>query len=417
MADERAPGLTRRSWLAAAATLPAAAAAAPAVAGAVGSATALPATDQFPDIQGVYLDAGSVHPFSVGARESVRLYLESRAMNGGPEGYDFAPLRQSVLERFAGLINATPAEVAYVQSTSAGEQLAVSALGIPEVGGRIVTDALHFFGSFHLYAELERAGMEVVILPMRENRILMSDMEAAVNDRTRLVALSAVSTINGFQHDLKAVCDLAHAHGAHVYVDAVHAIGAVPFDVRATGVDLVASSSYKWLMGDMGLGFLYARADLIPRLRRPQAGYQQLAAFSSHAYPHDPPGPRMFETRARDDASGLFAMGTFTNTGLAHLDWSLDYIQSLGVETIQAWRQPAIERARAELPRLGFEPMTPEDSTSPLVAFAYKDARQAFGDRLQRAGVRVTLGAHRLRVSASVFNTPADVDRLVEALA
>src|SRR5690606_13422537 len=143
------------------------------------------------------------------------------------------------------------------------------ALGIPEAGGRIVTDALHFFGSFHLYAELERAGMEVVILPMHENRIRMSDMEAAVNDRTRLVAVSAISTINGFQHDLKAVADLAHAHGAHVYVDAVHAVGAVPFDVRATGVDLVATSSYKWLMGDMGLGFLYARADLIPRLRRP----------------------------------------------------------------------------------------------------------------------------------------------------
>lgn len=414
-------GLTRRTWLAASAALPAATAVASGATAA--PASILPSPDsslggaQFPDIQGTYLDAGSVHPFSVGAREAVKRYLDSRAMNGRPEGYEFSPLRQSVLARFAALINATPGEVAYVQSTSAGEQMAVTALGLPEAGGRIVTDALHFFGSFHLYNELERAGMEVVILPIRDGRILMSDMEAAVNDRTRLVAVSAISTVNGFQHDLKAVCDLAHAHGARVYVDAVHAVGSTPIDVRATGVDLLATSSYKWLMGDMGLGFIYARADLIPHLKRPQAGYQQVAAFASHAYPYDPPGDRPFVTRARDDATGLFAMGTFSNTGVAHLDWSLDYIQGLGVEAIQAWRQPIIERARRELPRLGFEPMTPEDSTAPLIAFAYKDARQTFGERLKHAGVQVTLGAHRLRVSASVFNTPADIDRLLEALA
>lgn len=414
-------GLTRRTWLAASAALPAATAVASGATAAPASILPSPASSlggaQFPDIQGTYLDAGSVHPFSVGAREAVKRYLDSRAMNGRPEGYEFGPLRQSVLARFAALINATPGEVAYVQSTSAGEQMAVTALGLPEAGGRIVTDALHFFGSFHLYNELERAGMEVVILPIRDGRILMSDMEAAVNDRTRLVAVSAISTVNGFQHDLKAVCDLAHAHGARVYVDAVHAVGSTPIDVRATGVDLLATSSYKWLMGDMGLGFVYARADLIPHLKRPQAGYQQVAAFASHAYPYDPPGDRPFVTRARDDATGLFAMGTFSNTGVAHLDWSLDYIQGLGVEAIQAWRQPIIERARRELPSLGFEPMTPEDSTGPLIAFAYKDARQTFGERLKRAGVQVTLGAHRLRVSASVFNTPADIDRLLEALA
>lgn len=412
-------GLTRRTWLAASAALPAAASV---QVGAVqASASALTASslggDQFPDVRGTYLDAGSVHPFSLGAREAVKRYLDSRAMDGRAEDYQFGPMRQTVLGRFAALINAAPREVAYIQSTSAGEQMAVTALGLPEAGGRILTDALHFFGSFHLYNELERAGMEVVVLPIRDGRILMSDMEAAVNDRTRLVAVSAISTVNGFQHDLKAVCDLAHAHGARVYVDAVHAVGSTPIDVRATGVDLLATSSYKWLMGDMGLGFIYARADLIPHLKRPQAGYQQLAAFSSHAYPYDPPGGRPFVTRARDDATGLFAMGTFSNTGVAHLDWSLDYIQGLGVEAIQAWRQPIIERARRELPRLGFEPMTPEDSTGPLIAFAYKDARQTFGERLKRAGVQVTLGAHRLRVSASVFNTPADIDRLLEALA
>jgi hypothetical protein len=56
---------------------------------------------------------------------------------------------------------------------------------------------------------------------------------------------------NGFEHDLKAVCDLAHSRGAKVYADAGQAVGAVPVDVRASGVDFLACSSYKWLMGDI----------------------------------------------------------------------------------------------------------------------------------------------------------------------
>ena len=419
MKNEGTHGYTRRDWLGVAAALPAV--------GAAGSAAAFPASngpvmngslgaDQFPDIAGTYLDAGSVHPFAKGAREAVKRFLDSRAMNGADPTYSFGPLRQTVLDRFARLINASAREVAYVQSTSAGEQLFINALDIPRVGGRIVTDALHFFGSFHLYNELEKAGMEVVVLPMREGRIRMSDMETAMNGQTRLVAVSAISTINGFQHDLKAVADLAHAYGAKAYVDAVHALGAVPFDVKATGIDMLATASYKWLMGDMGLGFVYVREDLIPQLKRPQAGYQQLAAFSSHAHPYDPPGERPFVTRARDDATGLFAMGTFSNTGVAHLDWSLDYLDQLGVANIQAYRQPIIDYARAEIPRLGFEPITPEDSTGPLVAFAKKDARALHSEALKAAGVQTTLGANRLRVSVSVFNTKADIDRLLEAL-
>lgn len=401
-------GLTRRACLGAAAGVP--------LAASLAGPAALPAHEEFADVAGVYLNSGSVHPFARGARRAVRTYLDSRAMSGDGD-YSIGPRRASVMEAFARLINAETRELAYIQSTSAGEQMAVRALGLPERGGRIVTDALHFFGSFHLYQELERAGMEVVIVRPRENRIWMEDLEAAMNDETRLVAISAISTINGFQHDLKAVADLAHAYGAHIYVDAIHAVGAVPVDMRASGVDFLSTASYKWLMGDMGLGFMYARGDLIPQLQRPRAGYYQIAAFESHVYPYDEPGERAFEIEARDDAQGLFAMGTYSNTGVAHLDWSLDFIHTLGVEAIQAYRQPIIEHARRELPRLGLEPMTPEDSTGPLISFAKRDARSVYGERLREAGVDVSLSFNRLRVSVSVFNTVEDVDRLVEALA
>jgi selenocysteine lyase/cysteine desulfurase len=368
--------------------------------------TALPVLEEFPTVRGVHLNGGAVHPPPAGAIRAMEDYIHS-----GQRGDSAA-----VIAAFGRLINADPGELAYVQSTTMGENMVVRALGLPQKGGRIVTDALHFYGSFYIYNELEKAGMEVIVVPFRDNRIRMDDLEAAVNGHTRLVALSAISTVNGFQHDLGAVTKLAHAHGALVYVDAIHALGTVPLDVKATNIDFLASSTYKWLMGDMGTGFLYVRADLIPSLERPHYGYAQVSHFSSHALPYDTPGERPFVTRPREDAAGLFAGATMANDGIVRLGYTLPWLERIGIENIQRWRQPMVEHARRELPRLGLEPMTPEDSTGPILTFTHPDARAAFGDNLRDAGIQVALTPHRMRLSFSIYNSIEDVDRLINAL-
>jgi selenocysteine lyase/cysteine desulfurase len=258
--------------------------------------------------------------------------------------------------------------------------------------------------------------MEVVWLKPRDGqRIAMDDIEKAIDGETKLVSLSLVSTINGFQHDLKRVCEIAHAKGAMVYADIVHAAGAVPVDVKESGVDFAACASYKWLMGDFGLGFLYARADRLEHLTRSQFGYYQLEGFQTHVYPFDPPGTTVADCTPRKDATGHFATGTTSGAGEAQLDYSLDFIQQLGVSNIQAHRSRLLAHARRELVRLGYQPMTPEESTGPLLTFAYRDASK-LSDRLDRAKVKITLSRNRFRIAPSVFNDMADIDRLIEAL-
>ena len=93
----------------------------------------------------------------------------------------------------------------------------------------------------------------------------------------------------------------------------------------------------------------------------------------------------------------------------------MPYIRKLGVENIQAYRQPLLKRLHEEMPRLGFDPMTPPESRSALVSFAIKDYRPILA-RLERAKVNVRLARHWLRVSPSVFNDLKDIDHLLEAL-
>ncbi|MGF7156356.1 aminotransferase class V-fold PLP-dependent enzyme [Novosphingobium gossypii] len=408
----RTTGMTRRGVLAVAGAVPMVPIAARA------AVAARPV--QFPDraafapsVAG-YLDSGTMHPIPLGARAAVQRYLDQRV---GMEGhYPTDEVEKRVKENFARLINATPEELAFVQSTTAGEQLVIEALDFPRGGGRIVTDTLHFFGSFYLYEELARQGVNVAWLRPEGGRISVEAYERAITSGTRLVALSLVSTYNGFEHDLKRICDIAHARGALVYADIIHAAGTIPIDVRASGVDFAASASYKWLMGDFGLGFLYARADLREKLKRTHFGYYQLAGFAPHVYPFDPPGESIADTTPRGDMEGMFAGGTRSHTVLAQLDWSLNYILGLGIDRMVAHRLPLLARLRKGLADKGYAIATPEGSRTPLVTCALEGAYAKLSEPLKAANVRITLSRNRFRVCPSVFNDEQDIDRLLAAL-
>ena len=364
-----------------------------------------------------YINGAYMHPLPSAAVEAVRQHAERRSRPGGIAAPGNAALVKAVKEQFAALINAKPSEISFIPNTSTGENLVVNGLGIVGSGGNVVTDALHFDGAIlHLQALQRNHGLDLRIAMPRDGRIELRELERLADKKTKLIEVSLVAMYNGFQHDLKAVCDLAHAHGAYVYADIVQAAGATPIDVRASGVDFCACSSFKWLMGDFGAGFLYARAELLERvIRRSQYGYHSASNIETHFLPYDPPAGTPFTWELGTDASATFEVGSYAYAPMAALGVSLPYIRQLGVENIEAHRQPLLERLRKEMPRLGFEPVTPPGTKSALLTFTVKERQPVF-ERLQKANINVRLGAHFMRVSPSVYNDLSDIDRLLEAL-
>jgi len=401
--------LTRRELLAGAAQL----AAAPAVQPSDGS---LPAWRDFAIPAGqTYLNSAFIHPIPVASAQAVSRYIETRTFSR--ERWSGDDLAVKVRAQFAALINAKPAEISLVESTSRGENLVVNGLGVPSNAGNVVTDALHFEGALVHLLELRKQGLDLRVVAPRDGRIVMADLERVVDRKTKLVELSLVSMYNGFQHDLKAVCDLAHAHGAYVYADIIQAAGAVPIDVRASGVDFAATATYKWLMGDFGLGFFYVREDLLGTvIARPHWSYRSAADVDIHLSPFDPESSSPVTWTPRNDASGYFELGTVANAVAAALSVSLPYIQRLGVAAIERYRQPMLKRLQEEMPRLGFTPATPPDSTSPIVTFASKDTREA-ARKLEAARVNVRVAPYWIRIAPSIYNDMHDVERLLDALA
>jgi len=410
--------LTRRAIIAAAS----AAALAPlATAGARQSAdgfdpsSPLPHKTAFSPFTGSYLNCASQHPLSLGGRDAINRYMDFKSFSLDSEHSVFQAYQRN-LENYARLLNATVEEVCFVQSTTVGENLILKALDIPAAGGRIVTDELHYVGSLPTYSEIAKQGMDVVTLRSTDGTINIDEFERTINSNTRLVCISSVSMVNGFQHDLKRICEIAHASGALVYADIVHQVGSTPIDVRQSGVDFCSAASYKWLMGEQGLGFLYARKDRLAEIKRPWLGHYQLRSRRGHAFPNPEPNELLTEYQHHDSALGYFAMGSQSNIVSALLDHSLPYLLQVGADRIQAYRQPLIERLQEDMPKIGFSSITPRDSKTALVSFRHSGNADELRERLDAANVTVSVASHHLRVSPSVFNDMDDVERLLDAL-
>ncbi|MGZ3750740.1 MAG: aminotransferase class V-fold PLP-dependent enzyme, partial [Mucilaginibacter sp.] len=297
----------------------------------------LPAKNMF-EIKGTFLNAAYTHPMSIGTASAIKSYLDFRLINGKTV-QDIDGDRNTARGLYARLINADPDEISWIPSTMVGENLIVSGLGLHGTKARIVTDAYHFDGSLYLYDEMAKMGADVDLLLPKNNAISIDDIDKAIKPGTKLVAVSLVSMINGYQHDLKAICDIAHSRGALVYADIIQAAGAVPIDVHASGIDFCACSTFKWLMGDYGIGFLYVRKDRLPLLKRSQYGYRQLTDNSSHVFPFDTPGKEPFDYVQGDKTRNYFEVGTLNNSAVPGLKFSLNYLLTTGVDAIQKYRQ------------------------------------------------------------------------------
>jgi selenocysteine lyase/cysteine desulfurase len=355
-----------------------------------------------------YMNSAALHPLGTFAARAMEQTMAYRLRGAGEGRADFGAAKQEDLKkRYGQMINAAPTEIAFVGSTSDGENIVVMGLDLAKRGGNVVIDELHFTTSLYMYKELEKKGVELRIIKHRNWAIDVNDIDKAIDRNTRLVSLALVSNVNGYMHDCKTVSALAHARGAYVFADIIQAVGAVPVDVKALGIDFASAGTYKWLMGERGFGFLYVREDLqgtaLPTTRY---GHRQVTNFNRAALTWQPlPGAARYET------------GGIPVLLAAAVSEGINYVNTLGLDKIRAHARQLTDRLQSELPGLGYKPLTPPGTETPILAFELKDAA-ATQKALQAAKVTGTIVGNesRLRLSVSVFNNHEDIDRVVAVL-
>jgi selenocysteine lyase/cysteine desulfurase len=366
-------------------------------------------------IEGTHLNAAYTHPLGAYPREALDRYFDSRVRNG-ERNWPIDNSRDEAVTLFADLVGAHPTEVAVVPSTLEGENLVAASLGLGPTAG-VVTDAFHYDASLIMYGELHKRGVPLAVVAPRGNQIDYSDLAAAITPQTRLVAISLVASSTGYLHDLKAVCEIAHGKGALVYADVIQAVGAVPLNVKASGVDFCCAGMYKWLMGEFGAAFLYVRADRLSELKRTQVGWRPIVTYKPHYPPFDSPDPLIGDYELGTTTAQVFEVSTPNWSGLAAAVGALNYLHEIGVDRIVSHRTPLLRRLEAELPKHGFLPLTPAGAHGAYLVYSQDAIRQRFHQALKENEIFVTLSKNRIRISVSVYNDMDDIERLIRVLA
>jgi selenocysteine lyase/cysteine desulfurase len=284
---------------------------------------------------------------------------------------------------FARMTRADPADVTVGANVSGLiGQLAGS---VPD-GTRVLAADVEFESL--IFPFLAQAGRGVHV-----RFVKLGELAEAIDGETDVVVVSAVQSSSGEVARLADIAAAARHHGALSVVDATHAVGWLPLD--ATEFDALACAAYKWLLCPRGTAFMYLDPGLAERVVPSQAGW--FATEDPIDAVYGPPLRLAADARRFDTSPAWFSwVGTAP---------ALELIDEIGVERIHAHDVALANRFRAGL---GLEP-----GDSAIVTTDVAGARE----RLERAGIMAAVKLGRVRASFHLYNTEADVDAALTALA
>jgi selenocysteine lyase/cysteine desulfurase len=354
---------------------------------------------------GVYLNNAAESLFMASHGQALARYAERKALgSAGRPGFEM--VEEQCRELVAQLLAVRPRDIAFIASTSRGLDVAIKSIDW-RVGDNIVVADTEFPTTAFAATHLAEYGMQRRLVRARAGILRMDDFAEQIDDRTRIVVASLVSYKTGFKIDLAALAELAHAHGALVFVDAVQAAGAIKID--AGSADFLCAGTYKWLLGAHGLAALYVNPSLGDRIRPPYVAYRGVEDLFA---------PDRFDRYTLLPDARRFEEGMANYPGLHVLENALTFLLAIGVERIAAHNAALADRLMAGLLELGIDPLTPRDRAlrTSIVSFETPDAARITSE-LAAAGIGVWGRDGRVRVSPGLYNTANEIDVFLEHLA
>ncbi len=355
-----------------------------------------------------YLNSGSYGLLADVVQGAIEEYVALRVETGAD--WDAWVGRSFVFAaNMARLTGADPAEIAVTASTSSGINSLASALDFSGPRNRVLVSNYEFPTSGQIWhAQTPRGAIVEHVAEADDGRIPLEHFERAIDERTRIVALSRVCYRHGgklLDDEVRAIVAMAHRHGALVILDCFQSLGAETLDVKALGVDFAVGGTYKYLLGTSGIGYLYARGELADRMVPTMSGwFAQERTGDMNIFANEP-----------GHGASRFQAGTPPVLSCYASNAGLDLIAEIGPEAIAAHVRMLTAEAIARFRDAGFGIATPLDAHGPMIAL-----RAAQPETLvQRLIDRQIVASQRdgnIRFGFHFYNDSTDIDRLLAAL-
>jgi cysteine desulfurase/selenocysteine lyase len=264
-----------------------------------------------------------------------------------------------------------------------------------------------------------RTGAVIRHIPITDDgQLILDALDTLLTDRTRIVAVASVSNVLGTVNPIAEIARRAHAAGALVLVDAAQSVPHLPTDVAALGADFLAFSGHK-MLGPTGIGVLYGREELLDAMPPFLGGGSMInRVFADHFTPAELPAK--------------FEAGTPPIAPAIALGAAIDYLNALGLAAVQRHEHELARYAYTRLAEIDGLAILgpPPEKRAGLVSFTLPQPHaHDVAQLLDQQGIAVRAGHHctqplhdRLGIAAStrasfyIYNTPAEVDLLVDVL-
>ena len=328
-------------------------------------------------------------------------------------------------KQLAGLLGIMdPSRLIFTKNTT--ESLNLAMRGVLREGDHVVTTSMEHNSVLRPLRDLERSGVEhTIVSANRYGEIFPKDIQAAVNERTKLIVMTGASNVTGTVMPIDAVCRFATAKGILTLIDGAQCIGSVPLDVKKTNISMLAFPGHKGLLGPPGTGGLYVAADVAE-----MAGIEELPPLL-----YGGTGSASKETRQPLDFPGGYEAGTINGPGIIGLGYAAKVIEDIGIEAIGSHERELMRYFEDYLRNMDFVVCYGPEAggRTGITLFNIKGlSSEEVTERLSREyGIAVRGGFHcaglahetigtgndgAVRVSVGPFNTRWEIRQLAEAI-
>ncbi|WP_407186955.1 aminotransferase class V-fold PLP-dependent enzyme [Bradyrhizobium centrosematis] len=354
----------------------------------------------------VYLDSGFQAPLARPVMAAIETFLREGLQTAGPKSVwlDRVEQTRAKVARFLGV---SADEIAFTKNTSESMNIAANALPL-RAGDKVLMIHGDHPNNAYAFLNLKKKGVQIDFLPMTD--VVNADtFRPHVDETTRAISLSHVTFHAGHRFDIESIGALCAEKKLYFVVDVMQAIGVVPIDAKAIQATFVGSGSHKGLLVPQGLGLLYwakTRKELEPAY---------LAAASLAEIPDDLIARA--DRLAPSPTARRFELGNFNLPAIHALGASLDMIEQIGVKNIQNHCFDLGDNLIAQLDELNVTLVGPRQRQhrSPHIYVVDLPAAEWLS-YFEENGVRVSPERDGIRVSFGMFNTLADVDRLIQLI-
>ncbi len=366
---------------------------------------------QYPLAEGLlYLNAANVCPASRLVLDRHLEYLRDFHSNPSFQNRDkYEAMRESLRGKLARMLRASPDEIAITRNTSEGSNIIVKGVDLKPGDEVLITDHNHPSNNDSWRVRAQRDGFVVkslpVPIPAPSAEKLLADFERAITPRTRVIAITHLTSTTGIQYPAREIATLARQHNIYMHLDGAQTFGAFDVNLAEIGCDSYSASAHKWLMGPLEAGMLWVRSERIPQIWPSIV----TAGWTDHLK-----GARKFEVFGQRDDPRVVA-----------LEAAVDFINLIGLPAVEARVQALATRAKVQLHEMAAVQLKtnlePELSGG-VVKFRLKNVptQQAYDLLWQKHRLAIAMtpsgDAEGLRFSAQVYNSMEEVDRAVAAV-